>query len=240
MRLDVFLAENGIVDSRTDAKNFIISGAVTVNGRVVQKPALDINGDENIEVDKSNKRYVSRGGFKLESALDNFRIDPSGLVAIDVGASSGGFTDCLLQRGASFVIAVDSGSGQMAEKLRLDKRVMVVENFNARYMSATDFELTPMIAVMDVSFISARLIIPAVYSVLGNGGQFVCLIKPQFEVGKGGLNKRGVVKSDSLREKAVNDVVECGRAVGFTHCGLIDSPILGGDGNKEYLCYFRK
>ena len=228
------------MDSRTDAKNFILTGAVTVDGKTISKPSYDVNGGEEILVDKSGKKYVSRGGLKLEGALDSFKIDPSGLVALDVGASSGGFTDCLLQRGAAQVIAVDSGSGQMVQGLRDDKRVTVIENYNARYMSSEDFEATPEIAVMDVSFISAKLIIPAVSSVLAENGQFVCLIKPQFEVGRSGLNKKGIVKNDMLRDKAVKEVVEFASCCGFNCLGLIKSPILGGDGNIEYLAYFKK
>ena len=240
MRLDVYLAENSLVDSRTDAKNFILAGAVTVDGRVINKPSFDVRGEENILVDKSGKRFVSRGGLKLEAALDSFNITVNGLTAIDVGASSGGFTDCLLKRGANKVISVDSGSGQMVQSLREDSRVVVVENYNARYMSRDDFNDTPDIAVMDVSFISARLIIPAVYSVLSDKGTFVCLIKPQFEVGKGGLNKKGIVKNETLRKQAVADVIKCAESVGFVNLGLIESPILGGDGNTEYLAHFKK
>ena len=240
MRLDVYLADSALVDSRTDAKNFIIAGAVTVDGKVVKKPSFDVDGDEKILVDKSGKRYVSRGGLKLEAALDAFSLDPSGVEALDVGASSGGFTDCLLQRGANHVISVDSGSGQMVESLRADSRVTVIENYNARYMSGDDFEYTPNFVVMDVSFISARLIIPSVSAVMAPGGRFVCLIKPQFEVGRGGLNKNGIVKSAALRKTAADDVVESARLCGLKLMGLIESPIIGGDGNVEYLAYFKK
>lgn len=240
MRLDLYLAENALVDSRTDAKNFILAGAVSVDGKVIKKPSYEVNGNEKIEVDKSGKRYVSRGGLKLEGALDSFCIDVSGALAIDVGASSGGFTDCLLKRGVCHVIAVDSGSGQMVESLRCDPRVTVIENFNARYMSPSDFEYTPDLAVMDVSFISAKLIIPAVASVIKPCGQFICLIKPQFEVGRGGLNKKGIVKSDSLRRAAVNDVLDFAAYCGFEIKGIIESPIVGGDGNVEYLAHFVK
>ena len=240
MRLDVYLVEGGFVDSRTDAKNFILSGAVSVNGRIVKKPALDVSGDEDISVDKSGKRFVSRGGLKLEGALESFHIDVTGAMALDVGASSGGFTDCLLKRGAAHVIAVDSGSGQMVESLRLDPRVTVIEGFNARYMSVDNFEYRPNLAVMDVSFISARLIIPAVGRVLPAGADYVCLIKPQFEVGRSGLNKKGIVKSDALRKAAVDEVVESACYSGFECIGIIESPITGGDGNIEYLAHFRK
>jgi len=240
MRLDIYLADKGLADSRTDAKNFILAGKVSINGKVINKPAFSISGCEAIIIDKSGKKFVSRGGFKLEGALDVFDINPAGLIALDIGASSGGFTDCLLQRGASRVIAVDSGSGQMVSRLREDSRVTVIENFNARYMTSADFDINPEIAVMDVSFISAKLIMPAVYSVLTNNGIFVCLIKPQFEVGRSGLNKKGIVKNDVVRKKAVEDVLEFAKAIGFINLGLMESPILGGDGNAEYLAYFIK
>jgi 23S rRNA (cytidine1920-2'-O)/16S rRNA (cytidine1409-2'-O)-methyltransferase len=197
-------------------------------------------GDENISLDKSSKKYASRGGLKLEGALDHFGLDPKGAYAIDIGASSGGFTDCLLKRGAHHVIAVDSGSGQMVEGLRRDDRVTVIENFNARYMSPNDFEYVPNLAVMDVSFISAKLIINAVMTILADGGNFICLIKPQFEVGRSGLNKKGIVKNDSLRKNAVNDVLEFANCCGFKLLGIMESPILGGDGNTEYLAHFQK
>ena len=240
MRLDVYLATKGLVDSRTDAKKFVVDGAVTVNGVIVNKPSYDILGDEVVLVDKSGKRFVSRGGLKLEAALDAFGIDVTGMLALDIGASSGGFTDCLLQRGASKVIAVDAGSGQMAEALRQDKRVVVIENYNARYMSPEDFHFIPDIAVMDVSFISAKMIFSSVNSVLPSGGHFVCLIKPQFEVGKKGLNKKGIVKNDSLRHSAVKNVIEFADCCSFELIDYIQSPITGGDGNIEYLAYFRK
>ncbi len=240
MRLDSFLADNGACDSRTDAKNFILAGAVNVNGKVVKKPSFEVSGTEDIRVDKSSKKYVSRGGLKLEGAFQAFNIDPTGVIAIDIGASSGGFTDCLLQKGAVRVIAVDSGYGQIAEKLRFDERVTVIENYNARYMKPSDFVFTPTLAVMDVSFISAKLIIPAVYHVLADNGIFVCLIKPQFEVGRAGLNKKGIVKNDTLRKSAVDDVTSFASHIGFSIVSIIESPILGGDGNVEYLAYFRK
>ena len=240
MRLDLFLADNGYVDSRSDAKKFINEGAVTVNGKVITKPAFSLDGDEEITVDKSSKKYVSRGGLKLEGALSTFNVDPTGAIALDVGASSGGFTDCLLQHGAASVIAVDSGSGQIAESLRLDNRVTVIENYNARYMEPTDFDCTPNLAVMDVSFISAKLIIPSVYNVLANGSDYICLIKPQFEVGRSGLGKNGIVKNDSVRSAAVRDVINFALHTGFTLEKIIESPIKGGDGNIEYLAHFKK
>ena len=241
MRLDIFLHEQGYVTSRTEAKNFIVGGAVTVDGKVITKPSFDLISDNvEIKVDKSSKKYASRAGFKLEAALDAFEVDVAGAMAIDIGASSGGFTDCLLQRGALHVIAVDSGFGQIIERLRLDERVTVVENYNARYMEAADFEYSPNLCVMDVSFISATYIIPAISKLLCEGGVFICLIKPQFEVGKSGIGKGGIVKSEKLRKEATSRVIDCAANEGLALVGIIKSPIEGGDGNVEYLAYFRK
>ena len=241
MRLDIFLHESGYVSSRTEAKTFITKGAVTVGGKIITKPSFNVDPDTaEICIDKSSKKYASRAGFKLEAALDEFNIDVTSSFALDIGASSGGFTDCLLQRGAAHVIAVDSGFGQMVERLRDDDRVTVIENYNARYMEPDDFEYSPDICVMDVSFISATYIIPAISSVIKEGGAFICLIKPQFEVGKSGLGKGGIVKNDKLRNLAVDRVSESAAAVGFYRIGIIKSPIEGGDGNIEYLAYFRK
>jgi 23S rRNA (cytidine1920-2'-O)/16S rRNA (cytidine1409-2'-O)-methyltransferase len=241
MRIDVYLYESGLCESRTEAKRFIEAGAVTVSGKTVTKPSLDVDPENAlVTLDRSSKKYVSRGGLKLEGALDSFGINTEGVYAIDVGGSSGGFTDCLLKRGAMHVIAVDSGSGQMVESLRANPRVTVIENFNARYMSPSDFEYTPTLAVMDVSFISAKHIIPAVASILSDDGEYVCLIKPQFEVGRSGLNKKGIVKNDTLRKNAVNDVLDFAACCGFDTVGVIESPILGGDGNTEYLAHFKK
>ncbi len=239
MRLDAFIAERAMCDSRTDAKKFILAGDVTVDGKVIKKPSHEVTGDENIAVDKSSKKYVGRGGLKLESALSFFDVSVDSRFAIDVGASSGGFTDCLLQNGASHVIAVDSGSGQMADSLRRDERVTVIENYNARYMTPEDFEYVPDLAVMDVSFISATLIMPALKSCLSDGSDFICLIKPQFEVGKSGLGKGGIVKNQSVRQSAVNKVIDFAEAIGFELINLSESPIIGGDGNIEYLAHFK-
>lgn len=240
MRIDIYLSEQGIASSRTEAKNLILSGKVSVNGRTVNKPSFELVGEENIEVDTSEKKYASRGGLKLEAALDAFKIDVKGRLAIDVGASSGGFTDCLLQRGAAHVIAVDSGHGQLVAHLRTDERVSVVENYNARYMKREDFEYSPELAVMDVSFISVTLIIPALIDCLYESADFICLIKPQFEVGRSGLGKGGIVKNDKLRRDAVDKVVSFASSLGLSCLGLIESPIKGGDGNIEYLAHFKK
>ena len=242
MRLDLFLFENGLASSRTEAKSFITEGAVRIKGEHVTKPSYSVEGIsiDDVSIDRSVKPYVSRGGIKLLSALEAFSVDPRGRFAIDIGASSGGFTDCLLQHGASGVLAVDSGSGQLVDSLRTDPRVTVYENYNARYMKHFDFPYVPSLAVMDVSFISARMIIPSVYDVLAEGGDYLLLIKPQFEVGRAGLGKNGIVKDDKQRNAAVDGVIEVARSVGFSFCGLIKSPILGGDGNVEFLAHFKK
>ena len=240
MRLDAFLADGGFCTSRTEAKNFILEGAVSVDGRLIKKPSFETSGSEKIFVDKSMKKYVSRGGLKLEAALDHFDISVECVDAIDVGASSGGFTDCLLQRGAHHVIAVDSGTMQLSPMLRADTRVTVFENFNARYMEPSHFGREIDFAVMDVSFISATLIIPAVFNILSPGGRFVCLIKPQFEVGRAGIGKGGIVKNATLRREAVEKVVCSAEAVGFETVGVMESPVVGGDGNIEFLAYFRR
>ena len=169
-----------------------------------------------------------------------FDVNVEGRLCLDVGASSGGFTDCLLQNGAEHVIAVDSGSGQLAESLRLDRRVTSIENYNARYMKPSDFEYTPNFAVMDVSFISATYIIPAVFETLADGGDFICLIKPQFEVGRAGLGKGGIVKDSKTRDHAVKKVTVFASGVGFALKGIMQSSIKGGDGNIEFLAHFVK
>ena len=241
MRLDLYLFENNYAMSRTEAKNFILNGKVTVNGISVKKPSYELTDDTaEIRVEKDAKKYVSRGGFKLECAINSFSFEICGKVALDIGASSGGFTDCLLKNGASKVIAVDSGSGQMAPSLRMDDRVTVIEKYNARYMKPEDFEFVPDLAVMDVSFISATHIIPAVYNCLKNDGDFICLIKPQFEVGKNNIGKGGIVKSESARIAAVDKVVAFAKMTGFACLGTVKSDITGGDGNIEYLAHFKK
>ena len=240
MRLDRCLYERGLVRSRTEAKNIIISGGVTVNGIAVNKPSLEVGDDDGVTLVGDTCKYVSRGGYKLEGALEAFKISVEGRLALDVGASSGGFTDCLLQRGAVRVIAVDSGSGQMADTLRRDPRVTVIERYNARYMKAEELEFSPDLVVMDVSFISATLIIPAIYGVAAEGADFICLVKPQFEVGRSGIGKGGIVKDERLRREALDRVVDFAVSLGFTFRGYVVSPIKGGDGNIEFLAHFVK
>ena len=240
MRLDVALFERGLVTSRTEAKGFIQSGAVSVGGIPVTKPAFEVSDADEIDVDLSTKKYVSRGGLKLEAALDAFGVDPSGRYCLDVGASSGGFTDCLLKRGALAVCAVDSGTDQLVAAIRQDKRVTSIEGYNARYMSADDLPFIPTLAVMDVSFISATYIITALSTVLPLDADFICLVKPQFEVGRANLGKGGIVKDDKVRLCALKKVTDFADACGFDPIGNITSPIKGGDGNTEYLVHFKK
>ena len=241
MRIDVWLASSGILSSRTEAKNMISLGAVYVDGKQVLRPSFDIDGlEDKVFVDHSVKQYVSRGGLKLAGALTEFGVDPTGRLCLDVGASSGGFTDCLLKNGARAVIAVDSGTGQLVEAIRRDPRVRSIEGYNARYMTPADFGEPIELAVMDVSFISAKLIIEPLYPCLCDGADFICLIKPQFEVGRAGIGKGGIVKDDKLRDAAVREVVAFAESVGFTTIGIMRSPIKGGDGNIEFLAHFKK
>ena len=241
MRIDVYLASSGMLSSRTEAKSMIELGAVYVDGRQVTRPSFDVDGlEDKITVDRSMKQYVSRGGIKLAGALTEFKVSPRGRDCIDVGASSGGFTDCLLKNGAKHVLAVDTGYGQLSPMLLQDERVTSIENFNARYMTPSDLPYTPEIAVMDVSFISATYIIPAVYDCLAKDGDFICLIKPQFEVGKSKVGKGGIVKDERARAAAVDKVVAFGEMTGFKCLGVVTSDITGGDGNTEFLAHFKK
>ncbi len=240
MRLDVYLADRGYATSRTEAKGLIQAGAVQVAGKQVCKPSYDVDDDTEITVEQEMKKYVSRGGYKLEAALKEFDICVSGRLAIDIGASSGGFTDCLLQYGAKHVIAVDSGREQLTESIKNDSRVTSIESYNARYMKPEDFTYVPDLAVMDVSFISATCIISALYEVLAPESDFICLIKPQFEVGRSGLGKGGIVRDDKIRRSAIDKVLGYATACGFEAVKTVTSPIKGGDGNIEYLAHFRK
>jgi len=241
MRVDVYLVAAGYVQSRKKAQDLIEAGAVKIDGVSIKKSSAVINEavEHTVDIEQVFK-YVSRGGMKLEAALDAFKISVNRLKAVDVGASTGGFTDCLLQRGASEVFAVDSGIGQLHDSLRNDLRVHVIERFNARELNENTTEGLCDIAVADVSFISQTYIISPIASVLKAGGIFVSLIKPQFEAGKSALGKNGIVHNAAYRFLAVKRVVSYAVENGFDCIGLIRSPIEGGDGNKEYLAYFVK
>ncbi len=241
MRADLYLFQAGCAKSRAEAKRLIEGGLAVIDGRVVSKPAEEIDGTVSHEVcvtESPETRYASRAGLKLERALDDFSVFPEGRVALDIGASGGGFTDCLLRRGARLVYALDCGSGQLADSLRRDGRVSVYENYNARFLDPSDFPEAPSLVTMDVSFISQTLIFPAIHAMLPAGGELISLVKPQFEVGRGGIGKGGIVKSEAIRRSAVERVREAARPFGWEYLGVIDSPILGGDGNAEYLVHF--
>lgn len=240
MRADLYLVENGYVKSRTSAAKFIDNGHVLIDGKPVKKASQDISdGEHNVTLLESEK-YVSRGGLKLEGALHAFSIDVSGKRAADIGASTGGFTDCLLQAGAAHVYAIDSGRDQLDPDLVLDERVSCMEGVNARYLTPDDLGGAVDLVVMDVSFISQTLILPAVASILCDGGIYIGLIKPQFEAGRGAVGKGGIVKNPKDRRAAVERVLQSARELGLCLHGLITSPIQGGDGNVEYLAYFIK
>lgn len=231
----------GYTQSRKKAQDLIDAEAVSIDGKVVPKASFTVDETVPHQVEITEVfRYVSRGGMKLEAALNAFSISVSGCRAVDVGASTGGFTDCLLQRGARQVISVDAGYGQLHEKLVADPRVVNVEHCNARDLSTEITMGLCDVAVTDVSFISQTYLIPPIASVLKNGGTLISLIKPQFEAGKQALGKNGVVSSAAYRYLAVKRVVHCAIENGFDCLGLIPSPITGGDGNREYLAYFVK
>ncbi len=238
MRLDRALAERGY-GSRSRVQELIKSGAVSVGGKPVTKPAWPVPEGVEITVSESEVlKYVSRGGLKLEAALNLFGISPAGLVCVDLGASTGGFTDCLLRHGAAKVYAVDAGSAQLHESLRADPRVVSMENCNARYLTAEAVGEPAALVVMDVSFISQTLLFPTVRRLLSPGGRLISLIKPQFEVGREEVGKGGIVREEKYRRGAVEKVCRAAEEEGFTLLGKADSPLRGGDGNREYLAAF--
>jgi 23S rRNA (cytidine1920-2'-O)/16S rRNA (cytidine1409-2'-O)-methyltransferase len=236
-RADALLVSRGLCDSREQAKRLILAGEVRSGDRVIDKPSAKIAIEAPLEI-KEKPRFVGRGGLKIEAALDAFGIDPGGWVCIDVGASTGGFTDCLLQRGATRVHAVDVGTNQLVWKLRNDPRVVVKEQFNARHMVPEDIGEKVRLAVMDLSFISLTKVLPAVFSVLDGEGTVVCLIKPQFELQRDDISKGGIVRDPALHEQAIEKIRHF--AVVEHHRewrGLIPSPITGMDGNQEFLAW---
>lgn len=239
-RLDVLLFERGLVPSRERAKTSIMEGRVYVNGQKADKAGENVSEDAALEVRGTGKEFASRGGHKIEKALDYFQIDPSGLIVMDVGASHGGFTDCLLQRGASKVYAIDVGYGQLEWRLRQDPRVKCMERTNIRYVTPDMLEEPPSLCVIDVSFISLRLVLPVVFGLLSTDGRVASLIKPQFEAGKGKVGKKGVVREPSIHQEVLSGFVENARAAGFIVQNLTFSPIKGPEGNIEFLGYLAK
>jgi 23S rRNA (cytidine1920-2'-O)/16S rRNA (cytidine1409-2'-O)-methyltransferase len=237
-RADIALVERGFFASRAKAREAIEAGLVTLDGRMVAKPSEPVAEEARLEA-SAPYPWVSRGGVKLAAALDAFALDPAGLVCLDVGASTGGFTDCLLQRGAARVYAVDVGHGQLDARLRADPRVVVRERVNARRLSAEDVPESVDLAVVDVSFISLRLILPAVVARVRPGGAAVLLVKPQFEAGRGEVPRGGVVRSEETRRRVVSEIEALGRDLRLEPIGARPSPILGARGNAEFLLGFR-
>jgi 23S rRNA (cytidine1920-2'-O)/16S rRNA (cytidine1409-2'-O)-methyltransferase len=240
-RVDVLLVERGLADSRARAQALVMAGAVVAGERRVDKPGqlLDAGVDLRLKEDAAPQRYASRGALKLEKALAEFPVDPRGKVCADLGASTGGFTDLLLQRGAARVHAVDVGYGQLHPKLRQDPRVVVRERQNARLLTAAALGERVELVVGDLSFISLRLVLPAIRGLLVPGGEAVLLVKPQFEVGKGEVGKGGVVRDEAKRRAALEAVKDAARAEGFAVVGEAESPIEGPAGNREWLLALR-
>jgi len=239
VRLDQLVFDLGFTESRERAKTTIMSGRVFVNGQRADKPGLQISPDAKIEVHGDALPFVSRGGYKLDKALKVFPINPEGKICIDCGASTGGFTDVLLQHGAAKVYAVDVGYGQLAWKLRTDERVVNMERTNLRYVTSEQIPELLDLAVMDVSFISIKLVLPAVKALLKDGADLVCLIKPQFEAGKGEVGKKGVVRDKSVHENVVRAILGFAPSIGLSVVGLDFSPIKGPEGNIEYICHMK-
>ncbi len=237
-RLDLLLLERRLVDSREEGRRKILAGDVLVNDQAVTKAGSLIDSGAAIRL-KERSRYVSRGGLKLEKALGEFAVDVGGKTALDVGASSGGFTDCLLAHGAARVFAVDVGYGQLDWKLRNDPRVVVFEKTNIRHLARSALPGSAELATIDASFISLKLILPRVKDLLAARHEVIALIKPQFEVGKGKVGKGGVVRSAEEHARVIGEIQESAAAIGYEIAGVTESPLLGPKGNKEFLIYLR-
>lgn len=237
-RLDVLLVERGFAETRTKAQAVIMSGLVYVAGQKADKPGMSFEENCEIEVRGATCPYVSRGGLKLEKALRDFGVDPNGYVCSDSGASTGGFTDCLLQQGASKVFAIDVGYGQLDWKIRSDPRVVVMERTNVRYVTPEQLGEPLDLSVVDVSFISLRIVLPVIKTFLKeNQGQVLCLIKPQFEAGKEKVGKKGVVREPAVHKEVLDDFVALTKEIGFRILGLTFSPVKGPEGNIEFLAH---
>ena len=239
-RLDVLLVERGFVESRQKAQAVIMAGSVFVAGQRVDKPGTSVANEAEIEVRGHVLRYVSRGGLKLEKAMKSFPLTLEGKICADIGASTGGFTDCMLQNGASKVYSVDVGYGQLAWKLREDPRVVCMERTNARYLTHEQVPDELDFASVDVSFISLKLILPALCGLLKEGGHVACLVKPQFEAGKEKVGKKGVVRDPAVHLEVLENFLIHAKESGFTVLGLTYSPIRGPEGNIEYLGFIEK
>ena len=234
-RLDVLLVEKGLCESRSRAQAVIMSGEVYVNGQKSDKPGTPTDVEAEIEIRGNACPYVSRGGLKLEKALRDFGVDPTGLTCLDSGASTGGFTDCLLQNGAKQVFAIDVGYGQLAWSIRTDPRVVCMERTNIRYVTPEQLGTPVQLAVIDVSFISLRIVLPAVKALLSADGQIIFLIKPQFEAGKENVGKKGVVRDPAVHQAVLNSFLQLADELQMTVCNLTFSPVKGPEGNIEFL-----
>ena len=237
-RLDLLLLERQLVESREAGRRRILAGEVLVNDQAVTKAGSFVALDARIRL-KASPRYVSRGGFKLEKALQEFAISIAGKTALDIGASTGGFTDCLLAHGAARVFAVDVGYGQLDWKLRNDSRVVVLEKTNIRHLDRRVLPDDVELATIDASFISLKLILPCVKALLSETHEVIALVKPQFEVGRGKVGKGGVVRSAAEHARVIDEITTAASAIGYTSRGVIESPLLGPKGNKEFLLYLR-
>ena len=239
-RLDKLIFEHGLALSIEKARALIMAGQVVVGDHTVDKAGQQVAVDADIRLKGEALLYVSRGGLKLRRALDEFGVDVTGLIAVDVGSSTGGFTDCLLQAGAAKVFAVDVGYGQLAWKLQQDPRVVSMERTNIRTVTPDQLDDAPALAVIDASFIALAKVLPATVGLLKPAGRIIALIKPQFEVGKGEVGKGGIVRDPAAHEKVIEDVRHSALALGLTVAGLCESPITGADGNREFLILLQK
>ncbi len=239
-RLDILVVENGFATGRDRAKSLIMAGQIYVDGQKADKPGESVNEDAKVEFRGETLAYVSRGGLKLEKSIAEFGVELTGTTCIDIGASTGGFTDCMLQNGAVKVYAVDVGYGQLAWKLRTDDRVINLERTNIRYVTEDQIPKGVDFVSIDVSFISLALVLPVAYDRLRDGGELVCLIKPQFEAGREFVGKKGVVRDVAVHEAVICKVLGIANNLGFLSLGLTFSPVKGPEGNIEYLLYLKK
>lgn len=239
VRIDALIVSRGLIESREQAQRLILAGEVSSNGQILSKPGTKVSDDIPLDI-KNKPKYVGRGGFKLEGALDAFLVNPEGKVCLDIGSSTGGFTDCLLQRGAIRVHAVDVGTNQLVWKLRNDPRVIVKEQFNARYMTEEDLGEKVELIVSDVSFISLTKILPAAFGVLAPGGEIVCLVKPQFELQPADIGPGGIVRDPALHQRAVDKIKSfVVNDLQRTWIDCTPSQITGTDGNQEFLAWLK-
>lgn len=239
-RLDIYLANSGLAKSRSNALAMIMAGEVYIDGTKADKAGQQVTGEENIEIRSKALKYVSRGGLKLEKAMQVFPVCLSGVTCMDIGASTGGFTDCMLQNGAARVFSVDVGYGQLAWKLRCDERVINMERTNIRYVTKEDIGENIDFFSVDVSFISLKLVLPVAFSLLKEGGCGVCLVKPQFEAGREKVGKKGVVRDKAVHKEVIDSCIKYAQEAGFSVLGLDYSPVKGPEGNIEYLMYIKK